>query len=228
MPDFVPYSTSSISDIVNIVSDTSTAVAAILVAITSWIGRSTIQSWRKQREEDRLLKNTDRIKNAVYGAVYAMKDIQKTFNEVYSLGLEDKNTWNLKVKDEKSRNRGFSLAGILIHEKIKSKEKYIDIILECMPIAKSIFGDEMKTALERISYEFSCIIRSGNIVSGIGDEVSIREKYKVQLIDLLGEGDDIGGVIGKNVKMVEDGLQNYSTTYKSKSGIKEYILKILR
>ena len=184
-----------------------TTLGAVAVIVTATKAADTFKQWKAQTLGGRKIEQAERILTATYEAKDALEyargvmtwahELDKAREEVSKLAR-----WSASTKNEQDR---------LIHAQarinrlntISDKQKPL---VECMPMGKALFGDELHKALTDFHHQFWVL--QTYIEAYVDDERGTDANFSKRIRDAIfggrSEDNEISAVVKTSIKTIEN------------------------
>jgi hypothetical protein len=199
-----------------------TLIGAFAVIYAAHKGSDTFKQWRRQKSEERRIELAEQVLTLAYKLRRAIEGIRSpamfepessvVYEELRRNGVIDDNT--------PAGHRGILATAQATLSRTNNNKPLWDSLLDTMPSAKAIFGDEVETALNLIwtqrnriivaAQRYARTIHDRNAPTEDAMERQIMRNERTEAIIWAGAGengeDEIAGIIDTSIQTLENAL----------------------
>lgn len=183
-------------------------IGAAAVLIAAWLGATTFESWRKQQVAGRKLAQAERILEAAYKARRALKYVRGVMMWGYELSaaeeaLKDNAQWQIQLEAKQKR----IVTAQAYFNRLNRTREQREALEECLPMARSLFGEELEQALESINHQFWIVqVDAEAYIDDDGSDQDFTRKIRRGMYDIKppeGQVNEVTDAIEKAVATIE-------------------------
>ena len=173
-------------------------------------GADTFESWKRQKVAERKLEQAERILTATYKARRALSYVRGVMMWGHELDAaesklkEDLEQWN---QQDEARQKRLRTAQAYLNRLVKTKSEQ-DELVECLPVARALFGIELETALEKLCTQFWIDqIDVDSYIDDLGTDAEFTKKIRRGMYDVSpreGEKNEVSAAIAMAVSGIEE------------------------
>jgi hypothetical protein len=199
-----------------------TLIGALAVFYAAHKGADTFQQWRRQKSEERRIELAEQVLTLSYKLRRAIEGIRSpAMFEPESSTVYDELTKNGVINDNTPvGHKGILATAQATLSRTNSNKQLWDSLLDTMPSAKAVFGDEIETALNQIwTQRGRIIVAAQRYARTIHDrhaptdealEQQLKRNERVEAIIWAGAGengdDEIASKIDASIEALEKTL----------------------